>query len=282
MSVISFKQELAKARAGHYAIPLFDVFDLAGIEGLWESLTALKAPTIFGIYSAQAAQPYAKALSAFIRTRFEQTSVPVSIMLDHGASVAQCLQVLDYGFTDVMYDGSQLPFDENIANTRIVVQAAHSMGVAVEAELGHVGSGSDYDSYGGRALGFTDLGQVDTFIEKTGVDFLAIAFGNAHGLYKGDPKLNLDLVSEVNRRVSIPLVMHGGSGSSDEQFQGAIAAGIAKINFATLIINSATEKMKKAAASPDGNLFSINDGVRAAYKDWSDRLYHLFGTAGKG
>lgn len=282
MTVITFKQELSKARAGHYAIPLFDVFDLAGIEGLWESLTAMKAPTIFGIYSAQAGQPYAKALSAYIRTRFEQTTVPVSIMLDHGASVEQCLQVLDYGFTDVMYDGSKLPIEENIANTKIVVKAAHSVGVAVEAELGHVGNGSEYDSFGGKSLGFTDPSQVENFVEKTGVDFLAIAFGNAHGLYKGEPKLNFDLVTEVNRRVSIPLVMHGGTGSSDEQFRGAISSGIAKINFATHIINSATEKMKRAAALPEGNLFSIEDGVRIAYKEWSSRLYQVFGTEGKG
>jgi len=106
----------------------------------------------------------------------------------------------------------------------------------------------------------TDPAIVEYFVKQTGVDYLAIAFGNAHGLYKGEPKLDLELVREVRRRVSIPLVMHGGTGLSDDQFRGAIAAGISKINFATSIMNTAVENMKKAAADPKATLFSIPDG----------------------
>ena len=130
------------------------------------------------------------------------------------------------------------------------------VGVAVEAELGHVGFGDQYESEGGKGIGFTDPANVQRFVEATGVDFLAIAFGNAHGLYKGEPHLDLDLVAEIRRRVDLPLVMHGGTGLSDEQFRGAIAAGISKINFATSIVNASAENMRQAAARPEAT-FSI-------------------------
>lgn len=281
MTVISIKDELLKASLGHYAIPLIDVFDQAGTEGLVEPIVTLKAPAILGIYSGAVMQPNIKALAAYIRTRFEDLDVPISIMLDHGASVEQCIQVLDFGFTDVMYDGSKLPLDENIANTKRVVEAAHAVGAAVEAELGHVGSAADYDTFGAKAIGFTDPSLVERFVSETGIDFLAIAFGNAHGLYKGEPKLNFDLVREIHQRVAIPLVMHGGTGTSDDQFREAISAGISKINYVTHIMNSATENMKKAAGAPDANIFSISNGITAAYCEWGKKLFRVFGTTGR-
>lgn len=280
MTLVSIKNELAKARRERYAVPLFDVYEMQGMEGLMDALTERRAPTIVGIYSPTAALPNCRAFAAYVRCRAEETDVPVSLMLDHGASVEQCLQVLPYGFTDVMYDGSKLPLDENIAQTRRVVQAAHDAGVGVEAELGHVGMGDQYDSLGGRHIGFTDPAEVERFVEETGVDFLAIAFGNAHGPYKGEPHLDLELVAEIRRRVDVPLVMHGGTGLSDEQFHGAIAAGISKINFATSIVNAAADNMR-AAAKPGASMFDIHAGIRAAYAQWCSRLFEVFGTVGR-
>jgi ketose-bisphosphate aldolase len=279
MTIVSIKNELSRAQREHYAVPLFDVYEMQGMEGLVEALTEKRAPTIVGIYSPYAALPNCRALAAYVRCRAEATDVPVSLMLDHGASVELCLEVMDYGFTDVMYDGSSLPLAENIANTRRVVQAAHAVGVAVEAELGHVGFGDQYESQGGKGIGFTDPANVQHFVETTGVDFLAIAFGNAHGLYKGEPHLDLELVAEIRRRVDLPLVMHGGTGLSDEQFRGAIAAGISKINFATSIVNASAENMRLAASRPEASMFDIYDGIRLAYSQWCSRLYDTFGTA---
>jgi fructose-bisphosphate aldolase, class II len=281
MTIISIKNELAKALREHYAVPLFDVYEMQGMEGVHDALTDKRAPTIVGIYSPYAALPNCRALAAYVRCRAEATDVPVSLMLDHGASVEQCLEVLDYGFTDVMYDGSSLPLEENIANTRRVVQAAHALGVGVEAELGHVGMGDQYDSLGAKRLGFTNPEHVEHFVDATGVDFLAIAFGNAHGLYKGEPHLDFELVAEIRRRVEVPLVMHGGTGLSEEQFRSAIAAGISKINFATSILNTAADNMRQAAAKPDSSMFDISDGIRSAYTQWCGHLYELFGSAGR-
>ena len=279
MSLVSIKHELARAFQERYAVPLFDVYEMQGMEGVMDALTEKRAPTIIGIYSPYAAMPNCRALAAYIRCRVEDTDVPVSLMLDHGSSVEQCLEVLSYGFTDVMYDGSNLPLEENIANTKRIVDSAHAAGVGVEAEVGHVGLGNQYDSLGGRRLGFTNPENVEYFVERTGVDFLAIAFGNAHGLYKGEPHLDLNLVAEIRRRVDVPLVMHGGTGLSDEQFRGAIAAGISKINFATSIMNTAASNMRMAAANPESSMFDIYAGIQTAYSDWCGRLYETFGTA---
>lgn len=279
MTITPIKTELTKALRERYAIPLFDVFELQGMEGVMDALAEKRAPTIIGIYSPYAALPNCRSLAAYVRCRADDTDVPISLMLDHGSSVEQCLEVLAYGFTDVMYDGSSLPLEENIANTRRVVAAAHAVGAGVEAELGHVGMGDQYDSLGGQRIGFTDPENVTHFVEATGVDFLAIAFGNAHGLYKGEPHLDLDLVAEIRRRVDVPLVMHGGTGLSDEQFRAAIAAGINKINFATSIMNSAADNMRQAAAKPEASMFDIHAGIRAAYSHWCGHLYETFGTA---
>jgi len=282
MTITSIKSALAAGRRDGYAIPLFDVFDTQGVEGLMKVLVKKRAPTIMGIYSPRAAQPDCRAFAAYIRSRAEDTDVPISIMLDHGASVEQCLEVLTYGFTDIMYDGSRLPFEENIANTRRVVEAAHAVGAGVEAELGHVGMGNDYAILGSRKIGFTDPDTVETFVKETGIDFLAIAFGNAHGLYKGDPHLDLNLVAEIRDRVNIPLVMHGGTGISDTQFRQAIKAGISKINYFTNIMLTAVENMRATCIKPDATMMDIQQGVQDAYSQWGKHLYDIFGAVDRG
>lgn len=282
MTLTSIKSELVKASRGGYAIPLIDVFEILGVEGLMDALIEKRAPTIMGIYSPCAAQPNSRAFAAYIRCRAEDTDVPISIMLDHGASVEQCLEVLRYGFTDVMYDGSKLPIEENIANTRRIVEAAHALGVGVEAELGHVGMGDEYSTFGGQKIGFTDPEAVEYFVKETGVDFLAIAFGNAHGLYKGEPALDLNLVAEIRKRVNLPLVMHGGTGISDAQFQGAIQAGISKVNYFTNIGITAVENMRAASSKPQAGMLEIQQGTHEAYYKWGNRLYEVLRCAGKG
>lgn len=283
LTITSIKTELIKAMQNGYAVPLYDVFDSYGVDGIFDAVEEKKAPVIFGVYSgAKVFQKDAQAFVAYIRARAERISSPVSIMLDHGASVEQCLYALESGFTDVMYDGSALPIEENIANTCRVVKAAHACGAGVEAELGHVGSGEDYQAYGGKQLGFTDPDQVEYFVSETGVDFLAIAFGNAHGLYKGEPCLDLNLVRNIRHRTAIPLVMHGGSGLEDSQYQQVIRAGVAKINLFTAIHNEATRRMIQAARSDHASMFTISEQIRLAYYEVCAHYFDVFGATGKG
>jgi fructose-bisphosphate aldolase, class II len=277
----SILPELQKARANGYAIPLFDTFDSLGADGMFQAMEECHAPGIVAVYAPLIDRKEARAFLAYLIARAEDVRVPVSIMLDHGGSFEACMKAIRLGFTDVMFDGSSLPLDENIAITRMVVRAAHAAGVNVEAELGHVGSGSEYQEVGARRVGFTDPADVERFVAETGVDILAVAIGSAHGQYQGQPALDLDLLAEIRRRTPIPLVMHGGSGLSKEQFQAAIAAGISKINIATDLFMTATEHMTKEAAAPKANFFSLTKAGTDAFQERCMYYLDIFGSTGK-
>jgi ketose-bisphosphate aldolase len=232
------------------------------------------------IYASTMDRPNVRAFAAYIRARAEDSSAPVSLMLDHGRSFEDCIRAIAYGFTDVMYDGSKLPMEENIETTRAVVRAAHAVGVGVEAELGHVGRGSEYADHETRRLGFTDPESVEHFVAETGVDFLAIAIGTAHGLYDGDPQLDFDLLREIRARVDIPLVLHGGSGVTEEQFRTAIANGISKINVATDLFVTTGRRLCEAALADGASYFSLTQAAVASFEERCGYYLDLFGASG--
>ncbi|MGM0401559.1 MAG: class II fructose-bisphosphate aldolase [Chloroflexota bacterium] len=281
MPLISIHQELQKAQAGDYALPLFDTFEMLGTEGILDALEEKHAPAMIAMGSGQLDQPRVRAFAAYIRALAEETTVPVSLMLDHGSSFEHCMKALSLGFTDVMYDGSQLPLEENIATTRMVVRGAHAAGAAVEAELGHVGRGAEYADFGSQRKGFTDPTVAARFVEQTGIDFLAVAIGSAHGLYEGEPQLDLELLHEIRETVDIPLVLHGGSGLGDQQFRDAIAGGISKINIFTDLSVTARDRMKVAAREEDASYFSITGAIREAFKERCGHFLDVFGASGK-
>lgn len=281
MPLVSIAQELARAQAGRYAVPLFDTADARSTDGMVQALEEKRAPGIIALYAGQMEQPNARALAAYIRARAEGAGVPISLMLDHGASFEQCVKALAYGFTDVMYDGSKLPLEENIANTQLVVRAAHAVGVAVEAELGQVGSGREYQTFGAQRRGFTDPETVERFVAETGVDFLAVAIGTAHGLYDGEPEIDLELLAEIRRRVEVPLVLHGGTGVSEEQFRGAIQGGISKINVATDLFVTAGRRLIRAAAAEGASYWSLNKTATESFRERSAYYVDLFGATGR-
>lgn len=286
MPLVSICQSLKRAQAEHYAIPLFDVFDSTSVDGIFAAMEAEHAPVIVAMYTGVFDQPNARPLADYIRTRAASSPAPAALMLDHGGSFEHVMKALTWGFTDVMYDGSQLALEENIANTQAVVRAAHAVGVCVEAELGHVGHGSEYASFGGQRKGFTDPAAVVQFVSQTGVDFLAVAIGNAHGLYHGEPHLDIDLLNEIQQRVDLPLVLHGGTGISEEQFHAAIAAGIAKINIATdLYLTAAkgmTEKVTQNSHKPEGvDYWALTVSAFEGFRERGKYYIELFGAAGK-
>jgi len=282
MALTGITEYLYKAKQGKYAIPLFDVFEMQSAKGVFKAVAEKNSPAIIAIYAQMVLLPDAEAFTHYLKTMAKQVEAPVSIMLDHGASVEQCTKAIEFGFTDVMIDGSSQPNDENVKMTKQVVEMAHKKGVGVEAELGHVGSVDNYDEFGGQSQGFTNPDSVQPFINATGVDFLAVAFGTAHGVMKKTPNLNLDLLADIASRVDIPLVMHGGSGLTNEQFKQAIATGIAKINVSTNLVISATKMMREAAAEDDANIFKIMNAACEAYKVGCGKVFDLFGSTGKG
>jgi fructose-bisphosphate aldolase class II len=279
MTTQSIQGELKAASLGGYAVPLYDVFDQFGVDGVFEALEEVKVPVILGIYSgATIFKMNATGFVAYIRDIADRIEPPVSIMLDHGSTIDQCYKALDCGFTDVMYDGSQLSLEENIENTKLVVERAKKYNASVEAELGHVGSGREYAEYGGQRKGFTNPDLVDQFVTNTGVDFLAVAFGNAHGLYTGEPHIDLNLLKEIRTKIDIPLVMHGGSGLVDEDYRKVVAAGIAKINIFTAIHTVATQKMVDVAKMENPNMFLFCQQIKDAYVEVCQHFFEIFGT----
>lgn len=286
MPLVSIYQALNRAQTEHYAIPLFDVFDSNSIDGIFAAMESKQAPVIVALYTGVLDQPNARPLADYIRRRASESPVSAALMLDHGRNFDHVMKAITWGFTDVMYDGSQLPIDENIYNTRKIVDAAHAVGVYVEAELGHVGHGSEYATFGGQRKGFTDPALVEQFTSQTGIDFLAVAIGNAHGLYHGEPHLDIELLKEIRRRVDIPLVLHGGTGISEEQFKSAIAAGISKINIATDLYVTAAKRLMDWMTNPSGKAdgFAYGSLCATAFEAFRERgcyYIELFGAAGK-
>lgn len=281
MSLISIKEELYRARDSGYAVLLVDVFDIPCVEGVLASFESRGVAGILAVYGGMMNQPNARAFARYLRLRAEEAQVPISLMLDHGASVTQCLQAVDWGFSDVMYDGSLLSLEENIANTRRVVEYAHRAGVNVEAELGHVGSGSEYQEYGGIRKGFTDPGQARRFVAESGVDFLAVAVGTAHGLYSGEPYVDIDLLMKIRQEVDIPLVLHGGTGLSPQQFSDAIRAGIAKINVASDMFAVAGRSLSACALNGETSYFRFQQEATRAFQERCEYYLDIFRLAGE-
>lgn len=282
MPLTSILPTLKRGVQEGFAVPLIDIFDSLSIDGVAEAFADKRAPGIIGVWSGLLTRPNAQALISYTKALIAHLPGDVSLMLDHGASLDQCALAMQFGFTDVMFDGSRLPLAENIAQTRAVVRLAHAAGVNVEAELGHVGIGSEYQEIVDKRKGYTDPAEVERFVAETGVDFLAVAVGTAHGVFAGDPRLDLDLLAEIHRRVDIPLVMHGGSGLSEDQFRAGIKNGIAKINVVTELVNTTAQRMREDAQSPKSSYQSMTAVAVKSYQERAGYYLDLFGATNKG
>jgi fructose-bisphosphate aldolase class II len=242
MPLVSCKEILNPARHKGIGVPGVDVIDHASTEGVLSAAESLQLPIILMVPETAFPMLDVKAFFKYLIERAKSALVPVAVHLDHGESIETIKMAIESGFSSVMIDGSALPLDENIALTKSVVELAHSAGVSVEAEIGHVGGGegclegSEVD----EDL-FTRPEDAQRFARETGVDTLAVAFGTVHGIFKGTPKLDIQRLEQISDGVDIPLVMHGGSGLSDEQYVSVIKAGITKINLFTEISMTAAE-----------------------------------------
>ncbi|MFP4697065.1 MAG: class II fructose-1,6-bisphosphate aldolase [Eubacteriales bacterium] len=231
MSLVTTEQLLLDAQKRKYAVGAFNVENMEMVQAVIAASEELKAPVILQTTPSTVKYAGLEYYYAMVKAAAETTSVPVAIHLDHGNSYELAMQALRVGYTSIMIDGSHSPFNENIKMTQKVVDACMPSRVPVEAELGKVG-GKEDDLDGGKG-GYTDPNEAKEFVEKTRVTFLAVAIGTAHGIYSGEPKLDLDLLSKIRRVVDIPLVLHGASGLSDDAVRESIKRGICKVNFAT-------------------------------------------------
>ena len=231
MKLVTTKSILNKAQEGKYAIGAFNVENMEMVMAVISAAEEMNAPVIMQTTPSTVKYASLDYFLANARVAASQAKVPVVMHLDHGSSFELVAQAFRAGYTSIMIDGSHSSFEDNIKISKAVVDMCKPAGIAVEAELGKVG-GKEDDLDGGDG-GFTDPQEAKEFVERTGVDSLAVAIGTAHGMYKGEPKLDLDRLSQIKEVVSIPLVLHGGSGIPDSKVQESIERGICKVNYAT-------------------------------------------------
>ena len=247
---------LERARAGAYGVCAFNCINYETVSYVIEAAEEACCPVIVQMYYAGGPEYMPlEAMAGIVQALARRTTVPVGLNLDHGNSLETCVMAVEAGFTSVMFDGSNLPLDENAARTRQVVDAAHAAGVDVEGELGHVGSAARIEDFTDPRR-FTDPRLAAEFVRETGVDALAIAAGSAHGRYVAEPKLDFDRIRRIRALADVPLVLHGGSGIPADQLRRAVESGLAKFNIATDFLGCFYESVRAAVNDPATRSFS--------------------------
>ena len=285
MPLITLKQGLQQAQQQGYALGAFNALDCHFINAIFAAGLKNRSPFIFNVAEVHFKYIDLPALVATIKAKSAQYDLPIILNLDHGLSFDNIMRALRLGFTSVMFDGSSLSYDENIKQTQEVVRICHAMGVSVEAELGAVGGDEGGALYGeADARFFTDPLKAKDFVQQTHIDALAVAIGNSHGKYKGEPKLDFLRLEKIKQEAGIPLVLHGGSGISDLDFKKAISLGIHKINFYTgmsqAALASVTQSMQKKNEIYD-EFAELLMGVEQAIERTVTEQMTLFGSVGR-
>lgn len=232
--LVNMKELLKVAQENRFAVPAFNIGSLEILKAVVEVAEETYSPVILEIHPEELSYLGEEFIETVKLTAY-RSNVPMVIHLDHGGSYEEVMQAIRCGFTSVMIDGSTLVYENNVKETKKVVEAAHCLNVSVEAELGTIGTTSTSMEGGTDAIIYTDPLQAKKFVEQTGIDTLAIAIGTSHGLYPKNckPQLRLDILTDIKEMVNIPLVLHGGSGNSDEEVSKAVDLGICKVNISS-------------------------------------------------
>lgn len=277
--LVSLQSILAMAEAGNYCIPAFNVYNMETCMGAIAAAEELKSPVILQVYPRLMKEEAGYYLAPVILAAANKASVPVCFHLDHGPSELETTRSLRWGATGIMLDGSALPFDENIALTRRVVDVCRHVGVGVEGELGHIGTVSD-----DTMDEFTVPADAAKFVAETGVCCLAVLVGNAHGRYKKPPKIDISRIADIRKATGgTALVLHGGSGIPDEAIKEAVKAGIRKLNVATDICYAFLDCVQEEVNKPD-RAIAVDNFMKKpieAVKNFAMTKILLVGAEGK-
>lgn len=267
MALVKMKDLLKRAEEKNIGCGAFSVGNMEMVKGAIRAAEELETPIIFQIAEVRLKNSPLHLMGPMMVQAAKEAKVDVAVHLDHGLTFETVDKALELGFTSVMLDASTLPFEENIAKVKTVVEKAQKYGATVEAELGLVGGSEDGSCDHG--IRCTDPDDAVVYARETGIDALAVAIGNAHGNYPVAPTLAFDVLEKIHEKVDIPLVLHGGSGITDKDFQRAISLGIRKVNIATASFNSLTAHVEKYMASTDKhNFFDLNEAmVQGTYEN---------------
>lgn len=276
---------LYPAKKHHYAVGLFNAVNLELARGIISAAESTGSPVIMG--TAEVLLPYGplEEVSYYLLPMAKKANVPVVIHLDHGLRKETCIQALELGFSSIMYDCSTDSYEDNVKKVKEMADIAHSYGATIEGELGHVGDNPDSAEENSHlddpSRFFTDPKMAKDYVDKTGVDALAIAVGNAHGAYKLPPKLDFNRIRTIAQTVDVPLVLHGGSGLTDNDFKRAIQEGISKVNIFTDINVAAVKAEFERFSSMDKGLIDLIPAAVEAVKQESMKKMKLFSSDGK-
>ena len=229
--LVNLNAVLADAQKNHYAVGLFNTTDTDMLEAVIAAAEECRSPVIIGTAEVLLPHGELKLIAPSVIAAAKRASVPVVVHYDHGLTFDRCMEALQLGFSSVMFDGSAGDYQKNIADTREIVKIAHAFGATVEGEIGHVGEASANDNAATDL--YTQVDEAVEYLNATGVDALAVSIGTAHGAYKSKPKLDFDRLTDLHAALPVPLVLHGGSGLSDDDFRRSIACGISKVNIFT-------------------------------------------------
>ena len=282
MPIVHMADMLKHAYRHSYAVGAFGVVNLDFVQGVLQAAEDCRAPVILNLIESHFNYYDLELLMPAVTVAAQRATVPVAICLDHGVSIDSAVRGIRTGCNGVMVDTSLLPLDENLRLTREVTEMAHACGVAVEGELGYVPG--DEDEEGVKTpvgLVYTLASEAKTFVERTGVDFLAVSIGTVHGRMSGTPKLDYARLAKINEAVGIPLAVHGGTGLSDDQCKKLIANGVAKINYYTALSEAAGSHIR-AHATPDKISYkALTRGVRGVIRAEVARSIRVWGSSGR-
>lgn len=281
--LVTGNEILQDAHKNGYAVGAFNINNMEIIQAIISAAEETNSPVI--LQASQGGIKYAgiEYIAALGKAAAKKAKVPVALHLDHGTDFEEVIKCIRHGFSSVMVDASRFPLEENIAKTKLIVDIAHSVDVSVEAELGKIGGTEDHIVVSEREATFTDPDEAVSFIKKTGVDSLAIAVGTAHGVYKGEPKLDFDRIKTIKGMTNIPLVLHGSSGVPEESIKNAVYLGINKINIDTDIRAAFAQGVKDFLKENPDNIDprKILGPARLRMKEIIMDKMHIFGCAGR-
>jgi len=283
MPLAHMNDMLHHAHRNRYAIGAFDLVSLDFLEGILRACEGTGAPVILSLAESHFEHFDFDLLMAATVRAAQRAEVPVAIHLDHGASFESAVRAINHGCNGVMVDASSTAFAGNVALTRRVTEMAHGCGVTVEGELGYVAGveGDDAKKHPGEVI-YTSVEEASTYVEQTGVDCLAVSIGTVHGRLRGRPELDFDRLARIDEALRIPLVIHGGTGLSDEQYRRLIENGVAKINYFTALSDAAAAAIRAAAVrDPKAGHTGLLADARGAIQVEVERMNHLFGSAGR-
>ncbi len=287
--LVTMKEMLADAKKNHYAIPAFDVSNYEMMKAILETCEEEKSPALLMTLGVDTEGRNLQLISSMINGASKYFKIPICLHMDHATDIDFIKYGCDNGYSSVMYDGSVLSFEENARNTAIVTEYAHKKGITVEAELGHVGNasvgsisetGTDVDP--GESLTVPE--EVAKFVEITDVDALAVAIGTSHGVYQKTPELRIDRLDEITAVCDRPLVLHGGSGTPDDQMQNAIHHGITKINIYSDVLYALNQGLKNTLnniTNPSTWPFLVYEDAMKMMKEVVREKLRTFGSAGR-